>query len=127
MLDVEALQVVFDPLGYEVCAIIRDERVQDPILGYDIVPDKLFHSHGSNYLVGGRLHPLGKVVDRYQNVVMTVGGLWVYGPNDIDPLGGERPRRRHAVQFLWGSMYEVPMDLATMAFAHELAAVCLHG
>ena len=33
MLNVEALQVVFDPLGYEVWAIVRDERVRDPIPG----------------------------------------------------------------------------------------------
>ena len=63
MLDVEALQVVFDPLGYEVCAAIRDERVRDPIPGYDIVYDKLFCSRGSNRLVGGRFYPLSKVVD----------------------------------------------------------------
>ena len=58
---------------------------------------------------------------------MTVGSWWVYGANDIDPLGGERPRRRHAVQFLWGRVYEVPMDLAPMALAHKFIAVCLHG
>ena len=126
-LDVEALQVVFDPLGYEVRAIIRDERVWEPILGYNVVSDKLFCSHDSDYFVGGCFHPLGKVVDRYQNVAMTVGGCWMYGADDIDPPSGERPWRRHVMQFLWGSVYEIPMDLATMSLAHKLAAVCLHG
>ena len=91
MLDVEALQVVFDPLGDEVCTVIRDKCVRDPIPSYDIVFDKLFGSHGSNRLVGGRFHPLSKVVDRYQNVAMIVGSWWVYGADDIDSLGGERP------------------------------------
>ena len=101
--------------------------MRDPIPGYDIVPDKLFCSHGSNCLVGGRFHPLSKVVDRHQTVAMIVGSWRVYGTNDIDPLGGERPRRRHAVQFLQGRVYEVSMDLAVVALAHKLAAVCLHG
>ena len=91
MFDVEALQVVFDPLGYEVCAIVRDERVRDPIPSYDVVSNKLLCSHGSDCLVRGCFHPLSKVVDRYQNVAMTVGGCWMYGADDIDPLSGERP------------------------------------
>ena len=91
MLDIEALEEVFNPLGYEVCAIIRYERVQDSTLGYYIVSDKLFCSHGSNCLIGDYFHLLGKVVNRYQNVAMTVGGRWMYGADDIDPLGGERP------------------------------------
>ena len=97
MLDIEALQVVFDPFGNEVHAIIRDESIRNPVPSYNVVSDELFSNRGGNGFVGGCFHPLSKIVDRYQNVAVTVGSWWVYGADDIDPLGGERPRRRHAM------------------------------
>ena len=127
MLDLEVLQVLLDPLCNKVRAVVRDDCMQDPIPGDDVVPNKLLCRHDCDYLVGGCFHPLGKIFDRYQDVAMTVGGCWMYGANDIDPSGGERPWRRHAVQLLWGRVYEVLMDLAAMASAHKLAVVCLHG
>ena len=31
MLNLEALEVVFDPLGYEVSTVIRDDGMRDPV------------------------------------------------------------------------------------------------
>ena len=101
--------------------------MRDPIPGYDVVSDKLLSSRGSDYLVGGCFHPLGKIVDRYKDKEITVGGCWMYNANDANPLGGERPWRRHAMEQLWGSMNKIPMDLTVVTSAHKLAAICLHG
>ena len=72
MLDLEALQVLFGPLGDEVRVIIRDERVWDPISGNDVVSDKFFCRRGCDNFVRGSFHPLSEVIDRHQNEVMTV-------------------------------------------------------
>ena len=39
----------------------------------------------------------------------------MYSTDDVNPPGGERLWRGHAMQLLWGSVYEVTMDLAAMA------------
>ena len=87
MFDLEALEVVFDPLGYEVSTIIRDDGVRDPIPGDDVIPDEFPRRHGSDYLVQGCLHPLGEVVDGHHDKPMTIRGGQVYGTNDINPPG----------------------------------------
>ena len=51
MLDLEALEVVLDPLGYEVSAVIKDDSVRDPILGDDVISDELLCSRGADCLV----------------------------------------------------------------------------
>ena len=127
MSDFEALEIVFDPPSYEVCAIIRDDGVRDPIPSDNVVPDEFFRRRGCDSLVGGCFHSLGKVVDRYKNKAMIVGGCWMYSANDVNPPSGERPWRRHAMELLWGSMDKIPMDLTVVTSAHKLAAICLHG
>ena len=97
MLDLEVLQVLLNPLGYEVCIVIRDEGVWDPIPGNDVVSDKFLYRHGCDSLVGGSFHLLGEVVDRHQDEAMTIRSNRMYSADDINPPGGERPWRRHVV------------------------------
>ena len=72
MLDLEALQLFLGPLGDEVRAIVRDDRVRDPILGNDVVSDKHLGRCSYDSLLRGSFHPLSEVVDCYQNEAMTV-------------------------------------------------------
>ena len=51
MLDLEALEVVFKPLSYEIFAVIRDDGVWDPVPSDDVIPDEFFYCSGSNCLV----------------------------------------------------------------------------
>ena len=51
MLDLEVVQIFLDPLGYEIHAIVRDDRVQDPIPGDDVVPDEFLRRYGCDSLV----------------------------------------------------------------------------
>ena len=90
--DFEVVQAFLHSLGCEVCAIVRDERIRDPITGDDIVPDELLHYYGRYCLVRGRLYPLGKVVDRHKNEAMTIGGYGMDSTDDINPPSGEGPR-----------------------------------
>ena len=91
MLDLETLEIIFNPLRYEVLAVIRYDSVRDPVLGNDVVPDELFHCHGYDSLIRGRLHPLGEVINHYQDIVMTIGGCRMYGPDDVNSPCRERP------------------------------------
>ena len=74
MSDLEAVQVFLDSLGYEIRAIVRDERMWDPVEGYNVVFDESLRCHGSDSFVGGCFHPFGEVVDRHKNKAMTIGG-----------------------------------------------------
>ena len=51
MLDLEALEVVLNPMDYEVPTVVRDDGMRDPVLGDDVVPDELLCSHGDDCLV----------------------------------------------------------------------------
>ena len=90
MLDLETLEIVPNPLGYEVLAIIRYDGVWDPVPGNDVVPDELFHCRGCDILLQGRLHPLGEVINRYQDKAMTIGGCRMNSPNDVNSPCRER-------------------------------------
>ena len=89
MLDLEVVQVFLDSLGYEISAIIRDERVWNLVPGDDIVPDEFFRRHGSDSFVGGCYHPLGEVVDRHEDKAVTIGGCKMDRSNDVYPPGRE--------------------------------------
>ena len=93
MLDLVELQVVLDPLGYEVLAVIEDDGVRDPISSYDIVPDELLRCCGRDCFVRGCFHPLGKVIDSHQDITVIIGGYWMYGSNVVYPPSRERPWR----------------------------------
>ena len=127
MLDFVILEIILNPLGYEVFTIVRDDCMRDHISGNDIVPDEFLHCHGCDCLVGNHFHPLGEVVNRHKDIAMTIGGSRMYSFDDVDSPCREGPWRRHAMQLLRGSMDEVPMDLAIMASVHKLATICLHG
>ena len=83
MLDLETLQVHLGPFGNEVRAIIRDDGVQDPISGNDIVPDKLFCCHSNDCLIRGYFHPLGKAVDRHEDEAVTIRGCRMDCSNNV--------------------------------------------
>ena len=51
VLDLEALEVVLDPLGYDVSAVIRDDGVQDLVPGDDVIPDEFLCSRGGDCFV----------------------------------------------------------------------------
>ena len=87
MFNFEALEIVFDPPGYDVHAIVRDDGVWDPIPGDDVSLDEFLRSRGSDCLVGGCFHPLGKVVDRHEDKAVTIGGCRINCPNNVYPLG----------------------------------------
>ena len=91
MLDLVTVQIFLDPLGNKVGAVIRDNGMRDPISGNGAVPDELLRCHGSDCLVRGFLYPFGEVVDRYQDIAMTVGGCGVIGSDNIYSPGRERP------------------------------------
>lgn len=63
MLDLVILQIVLDPLSYEVIAIVGDDCMWDSILGYDIVLDEFLCHCGSNCFVGSRFYLFSEVVD----------------------------------------------------------------
>ena len=73
MVDLIALQIILDLLGYEVRAIVGDDCMQDPISGNDVVFDKLLCSN-----------PLGEVVNSHQDIMVTVGDCRMYCSNDVD-------------------------------------------
>ena len=50
MFDLETLEIVLNPLGYEVLTVIRCDGVRDPVPGNDVVPDELFRCHGCDIL-----------------------------------------------------------------------------
>ena len=91
MLDLEVLQVLLDPLGCEICTVIRDEGVWDPIPGDDVVSDKFLCHRGYDSLVGGSFHPLSEVVNHHKDEAMTIQSSGIYSVDDINPLSGEGP------------------------------------
>ena len=51
ILDLAVLQIILDPLGYKVLTVVGDDGMQDTVLGYDVVLDKLLRHCGSDYVV----------------------------------------------------------------------------
>ena len=87
MLDFVAGQIFLEPLGNEVGAVIRDDSMQDPIFGNDVVPDELLYCRGRDCFVRGCFHPFGEVINCYQDVAVAVGGCRMYGSDDVNSLG----------------------------------------
>ena len=85
MLNLEVLKIVFNSPSYEICSIVRDERVWDPISGYNVVSDEFLRSHSSDCLVGGCFHPLGEIVDRHEDKTLTIGGCRMDCSNNVYP------------------------------------------
>ena len=97
MLDLEVLQVLLDPLGDEVRAVIGDYGMWDHVPVDDVVSDKFLCRRGCDSLVGGSFHPLGEVVDRHQDEAMTIQSSGMYSADDINPPGREWPWQQHVV------------------------------
>ena len=93
LLDLVVLEIVLDPLGCEVLAVIRDEGMRDPIPGYDVVPDELLRCFGSDCPVRSCFHPFGEIVNSHQDITMTIGGCRMYCSDNIDALSREGPWR----------------------------------
>ena len=111
----------------EVRAIVWDDLRGDSVTTDDVLSDELFHFLGIQSFERLCFDPFGKIVYGHLYEHMSNVFFWRYLPDNVYPLGGERPWSRHVVQLPRRELLGFDIDLALVAATHIVVAVALQG
>ena len=90
--------------------------MRHPVPADNISSDKFGNMSRLMNLKRHGFQPLRKIVNSYQNKFMTIRRVRKDLTDDVDPPGGERPWRRHAIQQGSRHMFKVSINITPMTF-----------
>ena len=84
--DLELLAKLLDHFSIQVFSIINNELSWYVVMANDVLFQESAHHSLGDAFVGDGFHPLGKVINGHQNILMPIGGFQNQGSDDIHSL-----------------------------------------